>query len=360
MEYKNIVKKYRYLFIAMLIVYIATAGFVETATAVPSTSTYTGCLSNISRWNLPKGVLYNVSVGTAPAGICLSGDKKVSFVNATYINSLEARLAKLESLLAGVTRSGNNIYINKANLHIRSGSGKTDGTANGLGNLIIGYNEPRPSPSINNRTGSHNLIIGSGNNYRSYGGLVAGYSNEISGPYASVSGGDHNTASGTKSSISGGWANTASGQYSSVSGGAFNTASNYSSSVSGGAENTASGKYSSASGGYYNTASGSLSWVSGGDSNTASFDHASVSGGGSNTASGFKSSVSGGYGNIASNDSSSICGGGSNKASGMFSSVSGGNANTASGLLSSVSGGCYVSSNFDYGWAALDSRVCIN
>lgn len=308
MENKNIVEKCRSIFVTMVIVYIATVGFVGAASAkesvsaeaekqdsepileqavasdmasilaVPSSSTYTGCLSNISRWNLPKGVLYYVKVGTASAGKCLSGDKKVRFVDSTYINTLETRLSRLESLLTGVTRSGNDIYINKANVHIRDGSGSTDGTVNGLGNLIIGYNEPRTSG--NNRTGSHNLIIGSQNNYKSYGGLVSGFSNEISGSYSSVSGGLNNIASGS---------------FSSVSGGSYGIASGFTSSVSGGAVNTASGDVSSVSGGSTNIASGAWSSVSGGRNNTASYFDSSVSGGKGNKASGEWSSVSGGY-----------------------------------------------------------------
>ena len=43
---------------------------------------------------------------------------------------------------------------------------------NGLGNLVIGYNELRGAGD--DRSGSHNLVIGSRNNYSSHGGLVGG------------------------------------------------------------------------------------------------------------------------------------------------------------------------------------------
>ena len=46
--------------------------------------------------------------------------------------------------------------------------------------------------------------------YSSYGGLVAGESNAISAPHASIIGGEFNTASGSASSVSGGYGNTAS------------------------------------------------------------------------------------------------------------------------------------------------------
>jgi hypothetical protein len=33
------------------------------------------------------------------------------------------------------------VYFDGCNVNIRSGSGATDGTLNGLGNLVVGYNE---------------------------------------------------------------------------------------------------------------------------------------------------------------------------------------------------------------------------
>ena len=52
-----------------------------------------------------------------------------------------------------------NVVFSGANVHIVSGSGATDdnGNALGLGNLIIGYDEPVVSLA---RGGSHNLVIG--------------------------------------------------------------------------------------------------------------------------------------------------------------------------------------------------------
>jgi hypothetical protein len=180
------------------------------------------------------------------------------------------------------------------NVQIISGSGKTDAGTNGLGNLIVGYNESyyeRP----NDHSGSHNIITGIYNNYLSYGGLVIGFNNDISGKYSCVSGGAGNKATGDFSSVSGGMNNRAFGDYSSVSGGHTNTASGGTSSVSGGQKNTASGVTSSSvSGGFSNTADGVVSSVSGGQSNIASGQGSSVSGGQSNIASAIASSVSGG------------------------------------------------------------------
>ena len=102
--------------------------------------------------------------------------------------------------------------FNRMNVHIESGSGTTNGAINGLGNVIIGYNEVRtniPANSGYTRTGSHNLVLGSQNAYGSFGGLVAGYQNIILGDYASVTGGQNNKAYANYSAVSGGTGNTA-------------------------------------------------------------------------------------------------------------------------------------------------------
>jgi hypothetical protein len=134
------------------------------------------------------------------------------------------------------SRVGDDITIEGANLHIVNGLGATNGfpappsfdpsqtVVNGVGNLIVGYNESRGSYGPDDRSGSHNLVVGSFQNFSSFGGLVAGQFSTISGPYASVSGGISNTASGYFSSVSGGEFNTASGGVASVSDGFFNIA----------------------------------------------------------------------------------------------------------------------------------------
>src|SRR5262249_39087998 len=135
--------------------------------------------------------------------------------------------------------AGPHVIITGANVHIRSGSGFTDdntttflggtgtGTLTGLGNLIIGYDETSFdfTPIPGTRTGSHTLVVGPANVFSSWGGMVAGTLNTVTGASSSVSGGFNNTASGETSSISGGGASTASGRMSSVSGGSAHTAS---------------------------------------------------------------------------------------------------------------------------------------
>ena len=140
------------------------------------------------------------------------------------VTQLENTVNQLVALLQGVSRTGNDITFSGMNVYIVNGTGSTDGSVNGLGNLIVGYNEPRIWGG-DDRSGSHNIVVGGKHNYSSYGGLVGGYQNTISGPYANVSGGNVNEASGGYASVSGGGENKASGQYAGVSGGCNKIAS---------------------------------------------------------------------------------------------------------------------------------------
>jgi hypothetical protein len=71
-------------------------------------------------------------------------------------------------------REGNDVIFEGCNVHIRSGAGGTDAPVNGLGNLIIGYNERN---EIEDRTGSHNLLVGPFHTYSSPWGVVVGLDN---------------------------------------------------------------------------------------------------------------------------------------------------------------------------------------
>ena len=125
--------------------------------------------------------------------------------------------------------AGPHLIIEGVNVHIRSGSGRTgdsreatgnieaprpvgpnsgtfdeNGALTGLGNLVVGYNEPPDFLGAGDRTGSHNIIVGEQHIYSSFGGFVAGVKNTIIGRHASVGGGALNIASGIAASVSGG------------------------------------------------------------------------------------------------------------------------------------------------------------
>jgi hypothetical protein len=197
------------------------------------------------------------------------------------VDALERTLTHVTS----VTGAGGlpEVRITGANLRLVNGLRGT-ATANGLGNLLVGYNEPRQGGNV--ETGSHNLVVGLGHNFSSFGGLVVGRQNEISGAFATVSGGFDNTASGASAAISGGIFNRASGESATVSGGFDNTASANATSVSGGRGNTARGEGATVNGGHGNTASGLTAAIGGGQANTASGFISSVSGGRNQTARG--------------------------------------------------------------------------
>jgi uncharacterized coiled-coil protein SlyX len=112
---------------------------------------------------------------------------------------------------------GPNIVFQGANVHVRSTT--DEGDASATGNLIIGWDaEPLTLPSTL-RTGANNLVVGAGNNFTSFGCLVAGGQNTTSAPYASVSGGAANTADNAYTSVAGGADNTAESTGATISGG---------------------------------------------------------------------------------------------------------------------------------------------
>ncbi len=243
-----------------------------------------GCATNqIAKWDDTQGVW-----------IC---SDELATLQAQMATA-QAEVAALKDLLVHFSRNGNDITIAGANLHVRNGTGAT-ASSNGLGNIIIGYNELRTEADpqgfrTNERSGSHMLVVDEKNNYTQYGGIVSGVLSNVTGRYANVTGGHQNTAAAI---------------FSSVSGGSLNQALGGTTSISGGRENQASGDYAAISGGFANDADGPNSSVSGGRNNTATGDYSSVSGGSSNFANGGRSSVSGGADNHANHDFSSVSGG---------------------------------------------------
>jgi hypothetical protein len=221
---------------------------------------------------------------------------------AQPVRALEQKLQHVTSVIG--PDGFPELVVTGANLRIVNGLGATicgdaqglpiPDCPNGLGNIIVGYNEARGFEE-DIRIGSHNVVLGIGQNFSRVGGLVAGIFNTISGDFAVVSGGVSNTASGQAVVVSGGQGNTASAPSASVSGGAGNTASGFFASVSGGVNNLATdNEGASVSGGVGNTASGLGASVSGGVGNTASGFFASVSGGRNRTAEGEVDWVAGG------------------------------------------------------------------
>jgi hypothetical protein len=255
-----------------------------------------------------------------PAGPAGPPGAAGSVAGAADVAVIEARVVALENLLAAVSLhdDGAVIRFSGVNLQVVSGAGTTDGTPNGRGNVIVGYNERR-NDETDDRSGSHNLILGRENTFSSFAGIVGGQGNTATSWYASVLGGFDNTAAGAWSVVSGGQENRAASPVSTVGGGTGNTARAISSAVCGGDGNIASGFGATVCGGAANAAAGLFSSVSGGQHNRSDGTAASVSGGGGefasdgNRASGDHSVVSGGASNHAGGDAS-VIGGGSDRA----------------------------------------------
>lgn len=301
------------------------AAGTTTSVAGGTTNTATAQGSSIAggRWNNTTGFGSSVAGGArntaAGSSASVSGGRDNEATgNYSNISGGDARtatgttdydaapLGSVGALLAGVSRAGNLLTFSGMNVQIVSGSGTTEGTVNGLGNLIVGYNENAYSAV---RGGSHNLVVGIDHEYTSYGGVVAGERNTVGNKFASVTGGRANHATGEYSTVSGGSSNQAGGSSSNVSGGHANWASAVNSSITGGEFNRASAEHSSVSGGRSNEASGEYSIVSGGDSNQAGGSRSAVSGGRNNAADGWYSLVAGGRNNRTDASSSTIHGG---------------------------------------------------
>lgn len=181
----------------------------------------------------------------------------------TYLAALDGGLMVVEAKTAPIRVLGTEFQIIGKNVSILDGSGATESNT-GLGNLIVGYNEF--GSNGDDHTGTHNLVVGKGHHYSSFGGLVAGEGNTIRGRFNSIGGGYGNTTAAFWSTVSGGTANQALGDYSTVSGGGFNTARNSGAVVSGGESNTSNGTYSTVSGGLHRSTAplDFGSWAAGG------------------------------------------------------------------------------------------------
>lgn len=178
-------------------------------------------------------------------------------------NVLYSVVGSLNDKTQFISVTDGQMYVSGTNLWIQNGLGGTE-TTNSLGNLIIGYNELRDSGLAGNvRTGSHNLVVGTHQNYSSFGGGVFGHWNELVGAKSFVLG-RFNSASGLISSVLGGHENEATGDFAVVCGGYANTASGISSMVGGGGANTAGEIGSTVSGGVGITENtGSYGWSAG-------------------------------------------------------------------------------------------------
>lgn len=217
------------------------------------------------------------------------------------------------------------LRISGINLQIVNGLEATQ-TTNGLGNLIVGYQELGNEVEADERTGSHYLVVGRRHNYSSYGGVLAGESNISTNDYGCVSGGRRNRASGPWSSVTGGGHNVASGQNAVVSGGSFNWSGSDSTVVVGGEGNHAipagaggAGNKAVVVGGYDNRSKGQGSVIVGGRWNETTANYSAILAGADNVCNGDAQgggsycAIAGGQGNSTGNTTAATVGGGQSR-----------------------------------------------
>lgn len=166
---------------------------------------------------------------TVGGSACETGYTAIALPGATELAALDEIMPHIKYEAAGVAGKPT-IQFSGVNVQVVNGTGETY-TTNGEGNLVIGYDE---NSGKHSQTGSHNLILGFEQTFTSFGGIVGGYDNTITGPYASVTGGSANIASEDYASVDGGYKNTASGEYALIGGGRENKASGNFSALLGG------------------------------------------------------------------------------------------------------------------------------
>lgn len=223
-----------------------------TSESIPSTDARIAALENETRTRLAGverrvRVIYGLAtIATVTAFILGANKESLAQGYGVTLAQLLNRVIALEtktgnmSLITDPNTGVPTVRFDSVNVQIVNGTGKTDGPVNGTGNLILGYNELLGFD--NDRSGSHNLVMGNLNSYASYSGIVTGQANLISGHFASVYSGFSNSALGNGSAILGGSGGTTHGLFSTISGGLNNSADGQNSSVSGGNQHTAAGQ----------------------------------------------------------------------------------------------------------------------
>ena len=152
------------------------------------------------------GLLSGFGEEFSPEAITVDGEELSQFlqgIQATIVSlqsqvlALQTELAEVQSHVViglndyvSVIDSTNNVMVSGANFQITNGLGAEPSSwlgqtgTNGLGNLIIGYNEETGYAEEYVKTGSHNLVIGVDHSYMGYGNIIGGMRNEVNAQYS--------------------------------------------------------------------------------------------------------------------------------------------------------------------------------
>lgn len=252
---------------------------------------------------VPKGTLRIRDGGCKPKEVSIQISLLVANETDARLTSLESDLAAHEESFADVSLAVTEIEENSVleldgllrldpgpepvvvfqgvNVKVTNGIGAT-ASENGLGNLIVGYNEDEFGEA--DRTGSHNLVLGEAHTYASYGGIVSGYQNYVDSPHAGAIAAEGSNVHGVRALILGGEGHEASGDGSVVLGGNSGQALATRSVVVGGRSGETHGEEAVAMGGFDADAQAVQSVALGGRFNTAEGSHSTVTGGAFRTA----------------------------------------------------------------------------
>jgi len=315
----------------------------------------------------------SVGIGTATPGAKLDVNGDVVFQGKATVGSYHSNTGNHAVISGGTsnTASGANAVIaggdaNTASSDVAVVSGGQGNLASGLASTVSGGAANAANgllstvagggvsdlgdPATGNRAVSDYSCIGGGGNNQAgddmlasdataYATIGGGESNTAMADHSTVGGGSNNQANGAGSNIGGGHTNAASGSFAAIGGGLGNQATQSYSTISGGDGNQANGSYATVSGGDGNTAGGSYSLVGGGSSNNADGTAAIIGGGGNNMATGAYSHIGGGSSNQADGNNSAVGGGWTNHAEADYSTVGGGQDNYATDAYCFVGGG---------------------
>ena len=288
------------------------------------------------------------------APVLVDGDELLTVLQfmQTQITSLQSQVASLEAAAipglvdyVSVDDLSHTVLISGANFQVVNGS-ESQLSENALGNIVVGYNPVDSVEQNDLRTGSHNLILGSGQTYLGSCNIIGGNGNQTNGDFGIVSG-LTNEYSGYGGGMIGGSQNLSSLTYGATLGGKKNTLNSDGGAIVGGYNNEVrreqavvvagsnnwigddpgtNNRYGVICGGRSNSIhDGQFGGVFGGQNNEVNGELANVLGGSGNIA--MNGLIAGGQGNVVDGNHAIVVGGLANHAQASWNSIFGGNDN---------------------------------
>lgn len=242
------------------------------------------------------------------------------------------------------------------------GGGETNSVADASDYNVIGGGNTNTVNAGNANTigGGATNVTGTAASVTNYATVSGGQTNSATATHSTVGGGFTNRATATNATVGGGGINTASGTYATVGGGQDNVASGSHGTVSGGQDNVNSGPHGTIGGGVVNIVAAPMATVGGGANNTitAAAPEATIAGGHVNTIEAYVATIGGGHDNriwpasdagfigggrdnwiTEGNPISTIGGGEGHRISAPEATIGGGHFNTVDAYVGAITGG---------------------